>query len=92
MRNSVQPEVFRPFGSEEARIMGLAFDTAWCELLATGSPLVASFNADATREALALRIVWMARHGDRDLNWLRDDAVKHVQRDPSLTDGLAAAK
>ena len=89
---TVSHEVFRPFGSEHARIMSLAFDTAWRELLVTGSPLAASFNAEATREALALRIVRMARHGNHDLSRLRDDALNYVQRDPSLARGLASAK
>ena len=42
---------------------------------------MASFNADATREAIAMRIVHMAQRGEHDLNRLRDDAVAYVQRE-----------
>lgn len=80
MRTVIPIDVLRPFDPETARIMGLAFDTAWEKLLGAGGPLAASFNADATREALALRIVHMAQRGEHDLNRLRDDAVAFVQR------------
>ncbi len=81
MRTVIPIEVLRPFDPETARIMGLAFETAWERLLVVGSALVASFNADGAREALALRIVHMAQRGEHDLNRLRDDAVAYVQRE-----------
>jgi hypothetical protein len=40
--------------------MSLAFDTAWQRLLVSGTHLAASRHADATREALALRIIDLA--------------------------------
>ena len=69
---------FQPFDPELADTMRLAFNTAWQSLLVSRSDLVASFRAEATREALALRIIDMAKFGERDVIRLRDDAVAHV--------------
>jgi hypothetical protein len=69
---------FQPFDPEAAKIMRLAFDTAWQSLIVSGSDLVASFWAEATREALAMRIIDMATLGERDVTRLRNDAVAYV--------------
>jgi hypothetical protein len=71
---------FEVFDPETAAAMGLAFDTAWQMLMVTGSELVSSFRAEATREALALRIITLAKLGERDVFRLRDDAIAHVRR------------
>jgi hypothetical protein len=46
---------FQPFDQKTAEVMRLAFHTSWQALLVSGSELVASFRAEATREALVLR-------------------------------------
>ncbi len=58
--------------------MGLAFDSAWEELLMSSPSLASSAYADATREALAIHIIAIAQRGERDVNRLRDDAVAFV--------------
>jgi hypothetical protein len=58
--------------------MGLAFDSAWQKLLVSGTHLASSAYADATREALAMHIIELAKRGERDADRLRDDAVVFV--------------
>jgi hypothetical protein len=73
---SVHPSPqFQPFDAKTAEVMRLAFHTAWQALLVSGSDLVASFRAEATREALVLRIIELAQAGERDVVRLRDQAV-----------------
>jgi hypothetical protein len=71
--------------------MGLAFDSAWQELLTSSPSLASSAYADATREALATHIIDMAQRGERDVNRLRDDAVAFVLDALSLAQEPALA-
>ncbi len=76
---SVHPfAAHKPFDPQMAEAMGLAFDTAWQKLLVSGSELASSGYADATREALAMHIIDVAKTGERDVTRLRDDAVAFV--------------
>jgi hypothetical protein len=50
----------------------------WQKLLLSESALASSGYADATREALAMRIIDLATAGERDVNRLRDGAVAFV--------------
>ena len=68
----------KPFDPEAAAAMGLAFDAAWQKLLVRGTHLAAPWHAEATREALAMQIIDVAKTGERDVNRLRDDAVAFV--------------
>jgi hypothetical protein len=68
----------QPFDPATCDAMGLAFDSAWQKLLVSGTHLAASWYADATREALAMHIIDLAKRGERDVNRLRDDAVAFV--------------
>jgi hypothetical protein len=68
----------QPFDPATCDAMGLAFNTAWQEVLASGTRLASSGYADATREALALHIIELAKRGERDVSRLRDDAVAFV--------------
>ena len=68
----------QPFDPTTCDAMGLAFDSAWQKLLVSGTHLASSGYADATREALALHIIELAKRGERDVNRLRDDAVAFV--------------
>jgi hypothetical protein len=69
----------QPFDPATCEAMGLAFNTAWQKLLVSGTHLASSIYAAATREALAMRIIDLAKRGERDVNRLRDDAVAHVK-------------
>jgi hypothetical protein len=44
----------------------------------SGSVDAAQYRAEWAREVLALRIIDMAQLGERDMEWLREDAVKHL--------------
>jgi hypothetical protein len=66
------------FDPAACKALGLAFDTAWQKLLVSGSALASSGYADVTREALAMRIIDLANHGEHDVNRLRDNAVAFV--------------
>jgi hypothetical protein len=68
----------QPFDPVTCDAMSLAFDNAWQELLISGKHLASSAYADATREALAMHIIDLAKRGERDVNRLRDDAVAFV--------------
>jgi hypothetical protein len=68
----------RPFNAATCDAMGLAFDRAWQNLLVSGAHLASSDYEDATREALAIHIIDLAKTGERDVNRLRDDAVAFV--------------
>jgi predicted ABC-type transport system involved in lysophospholipase L1 biosynthesis ATPase subunit len=70
------------FDSAVADAMGLAFDTAWQKLLVSGTVLASSGYAEATRGALAMHIIDLAKRGERDVNRLRDDAVAFVLQAP----------
>jgi hypothetical protein len=78
MGSVYQSPQFQPFDPKTAEVMRLAFHTAWQALLVSGSELVASFRAEATREALVLRIIELAQDGERDVVRLRDQAVAYV--------------
>jgi hypothetical protein len=68
----------QPFDPAVCDAMALAFDSAWQELLVSESHLASSAYTDATREALAMKILNLARTGERDVNRLRDGAVEFV--------------
>jgi hypothetical protein len=68
----------QPFDPATCDAMGLAFETAWQKLLVSGAHLASSAYAEATREALAMHIIDLAKQGERDVNRLRDDAVAFV--------------
>jgi hypothetical protein len=68
----------KPFDPQIAEAMGLAFDAAWQKLLVSGSELASSAYAEATREALAMHIIDVAKTGEREVARLRDDAVPFV--------------
>jgi hypothetical protein len=68
----------KPFDPAVCDAMGLAFDGAWQKLLVSGTYLASSVYADATRDALAMRIIDLAKTDERDVSRLRDDAVAFV--------------
>jgi hypothetical protein len=68
----------QPFDNRTCEAMGLAFDAAWQNLLVSGTHLASSAYADATREALAMHIIDLAKRGEHDVNRLCDEAVAFV--------------
>ncbi len=82
------PEDAGTFDPETVRILSNALDQAWRSLQTTGADFRSRGQAEAAREALARRIMEMAKLGERDGPRLRDDALHHLarsntgQRDP----------
>jgi hypothetical protein len=66
------------FDPDTVRVLGDALDEAWRSLQTTGVYFTSRGQAEATRETLALRIIEMAKHGERNVNRLRDEALEHL--------------
>jgi hypothetical protein len=58
--------------------MSAALDDAWQSLHAVGIYFTSRGLAEAAREKLALRIIEMAKLGERDKDRLRQDALLHL--------------
>jgi hypothetical protein len=65
------------FDPETLAVLQTVFDTAWAELLATGSVLVSDANRDQTRTMLAKRIIAAAENGERDQATLKLAALRN---------------
>ena len=76
------------FDPEEVRILVAAFDDAWKSVQSSGATFASEQEADVTREILALRIIAMARLGERDQRSLCDDALLHLGRSRLKSSGL----
>jgi hypothetical protein len=83
-------EPARPFDAAACDAMGVAFDSAWQELLMSRSRLASSAYADATREALAMRIIDLANQGERDVTRLRDQAVASVSSTGAVANDIGS--
>jgi hypothetical protein len=68
------------FDPDTIRVLGDALDAAWRSLQATGVYFTSRGQAEATREKLALRIIDMAKRGERHVDRLRDEALDHLAR------------
>jgi hypothetical protein len=75
------------FDPEAVRILTSAFNDAWKSIADSGMTFASNGHAEAMREILALRIIELARLGERDQNRLRDYALlhlaHHIQRVPN---------
>jgi hypothetical protein len=69
----------RSFDPDTLQIMGVALDSAWYNLMVSGSALAESWRAEHTRKALAARIIASAQMGEHDVERLRDDALAYVR-------------
>jgi hypothetical protein len=76
------------FDADDVRILTAAFDDAWKSIQDSGVTFPSDAHADATREILALRIIEMARFGERDQRRLRDDALLHLSQSNLRSSGL----
>ena len=61
-----------------ARVMRDAFQLAWSRLRDSGRVEGQPFKAEATRKAIALRILDQAQRGILDVDQLRDDALAYL--------------
>lgn len=74
-RHSTEAAAFDP---EALSIMTAALDEAWRSLQAAGVYFESRYQVEATRELLALRIIEVAKHGERDQHRLRENALLHL--------------
>jgi hypothetical protein len=68
------------FDPETVRVLVAALDDAWRSLQKSGVCFTSRGHAEATRERLALRIIEMAKVGERNAARLRDDALLDLAR------------
>jgi hypothetical protein len=76
------------FDPDQVRALTTAFEEAWKTVQDSGASLLSNGQAEATRELLALRIIDMARLGERDPRRLRDDALPYLARSDAKSSGL----
>ena len=81
----------KSFDPEATHAMGVAFDSAWHDLEASGNIFSPQFTADWARKRIATRIINMALRGERDPDRLCDDALAYLAHDlPPRTDSWPA--
>jgi hypothetical protein len=66
------------FDPESILILTAALDDAWKSLQTAGVYFKSGYQAEATRELLALRIIEMAKLGERDPHRLLEGALLHL--------------
>jgi hypothetical protein len=67
----------KSFDPEATHAMGEAFDSAWRDLEASDI-FSSQFPADWARDQIAMRIIKMARAGERDPDHLAEDALDYL--------------
>ena len=68
----------KSFDPEATHAMGVAFDSAWHDLEASGNIFGPRFTADWARKRIATRIINMALRGERDPDRLCNDALAYL--------------
>jgi hypothetical protein len=68
------------FGPDTVRLLSEALDEAWRSLQTNGVYFTSRGQAEATREKLALRIIEMAKQGERDPQRLCADALERMEK------------
>jgi hypothetical protein len=81
----------KSFDPEATDAMGVAFDSAWQVLEASGKFFNSHFTADWARKTIATRIIDMALRGERDPARLSDDALAYlIHALPQMADSWPA--
>jgi hypothetical protein len=75
------------FDSETTELLGAAFEAAWEKVNGAGSALAKGPEAALTREALAKRIIELAKRGERDPDRLVENALDYLARSRATCDG-----
>ena len=68
----------KSFDPEATHAMGVAFDSAWDDLEASGNIFSPQCTAGWARKTIATRIINMALRGERDPDRLSDDALAYL--------------
>src|SRR5262249_10508606 len=79
------------FDSETTELLGAAFEAAWEKVNAAGIALAEGSEAALTREALAKRIIELAKRGERDPDRLVESALDHLAKSQATLDSALAA-
>ena len=66
------------FDPETVRILTAAFDDVWHTIASSGKGFTSERRVKAVREILALRIIEMARLGERDQRRITGDALLYL--------------
>ena len=66
------------FDFETTRVLTKAFDEVWSLMAEAGGPLIADYQAPATRLLLAQYLVDRAMQGERDVERMIDGALDHI--------------
>ena len=89
MSNLCPPD--QSFDPEVTHAMGMAFDSAWQDLEASGNIFSPCCTKDWARNTIAARIIDTAGHGEHDPHRLSNDALAHLaQLVPPMPDQWAA--
>jgi hypothetical protein len=80
------------FDNEDTELLGAAFEAAWEKLNAAGRALAEDSQAALTREALAKRIIELAKRGERNPDRLVEDALDHLARSRATHDSAITTK
>jgi len=75
------------FSPDDVQVLIAAFEQAWKAVENGGAKFALNGEATAPREAIAHRIMTMARLGERDGTRLRDDALLHIARPKGRSSG-----
>lgn len=75
------------FDDETTQLLGAAFEAAWKKVETAGSALNEDAQAALTRDALAKRIIELAKRGERNLDRLVENALDYLARSRATCDG-----
>jgi hypothetical protein len=90
-QGSAMANADKSFDPEATHAMGVAFDSAWHDLEASGNIFSSQFTADWARKRIATRIINMVHRGERDPDRLRDDALAYLAHAlPQMADSWPA--
>jgi len=75
------------FDDETTQLLGAAFEAAWEKVETAGSARADDSQAALTRDALAKRIIELAKRGERDPDRLVENALDYLARSRATCDG-----
>ena len=79
------------FDAGEIHILVAAFDETWQAVQQSGASFASNGEAEAARDLIVLRVIAMARLGERDCGRLRDGALLYLAGMKGTTTGYAGA-
>ena len=80
------------FDDETTQLLGAAFEAAWEKVETAGSARADDSQAALTRDALAKRIIELAKRGERDPDRLAENALDYLSRSRATRDSAITTK